>query len=213
MDVKILERKVAIIMGADYRIGQTVAELFAEEGASVVLIAREKKKLEKTVEGIRKKGGKAVGIVVDTCFEKDARKIMRETRKIFGTLDILVNNTADTIGQKMINEALKIFMPKNQGTIINIFMEKKHSCYGSANILIKNVLGTLTKNVAMKLMDTDIQCNAVTSKVSVTSEHLAHFPEPECEAIDQAYACLYLASKMGKAVRGEVLQIHNGTFL
>lgn len=43
--------------------------------------------------------------------------------------------------------------------------------------------------------------------------HYVYFPGPECEAIDQAYACLYLASKMGKAVRGQVLQVCNGAFL
>lgn len=43
--------------------------------------------------------------------------------------------------------------------------------------------------------------------------HYAYFPGPECEAINQAYACLYLASKMGKAVRGQILQVCNGAFL
>lgn len=42
MDAKMLEGKVAIITGASYGMGQTMAELFAEEGASVVLTARGK---------------------------------------------------------------------------------------------------------------------------------------------------------------------------
>ena len=58
MDRKMLEGKVAIITGASYGMGQTMAELFAEEGASVVLTARGSDKLDIVVEGIRAKGGK-----------------------------------------------------------------------------------------------------------------------------------------------------------
>ena len=55
-----LKGKVAIITGASYGMGQTMAELFAEEGAAVVLTARGQEKLEQVVEGIRAKGGRAV---------------------------------------------------------------------------------------------------------------------------------------------------------
>ena len=44
------------------------------------------------------------------------------------------------------------------------------------------------------------------------SGHYVYFPELECEPIDQAYACLYLASKIGCHVKGQVLQVCNGTF-
>ena len=40
-----------------------------------------------------------------------------------------------------------------------------------------------------------------------------NFPGPECDPMDQAYACLYLASKMGRHVKGQVLQVCNGAFL
>ena len=51
------------------------------------------------------------------------------------------------------------------------------------------------------------------AKMLEYSRHFVYFPGPECEAMDQAYACLYLASKMGRAVRGQVLQVCNGAFL
>ena len=46
MEKQMLEGKVAIITGASYGMGQTIAELFAEEGASVVLTARGYDKLD-----------------------------------------------------------------------------------------------------------------------------------------------------------------------
>lgn len=58
MEQQMLKDKVAIITGASYGMGQTMAELFAEEGAAVVLTARGREKLDAVVEGIRAKGGK-----------------------------------------------------------------------------------------------------------------------------------------------------------
>ena len=58
MEQQMLKEKVAIITGASYGMGQTMAELFAEEGAAVVLTARGKDKLDAVVEGIRQNGGK-----------------------------------------------------------------------------------------------------------------------------------------------------------
>lgn len=53
-----LKNKVAIITGASYGMGQTMAELFAEEGASVVLTARGREKLDDVVEGTEPKAEK-----------------------------------------------------------------------------------------------------------------------------------------------------------
>lgn len=256
MERQMLEGKVAIITGASYGMGQTMAELFAEEGASVVLTARGGDKLNAVVEGIRAKGGKAIGVVADVCSFEDTKRVFDETIKNFGDLDILINNAG--IGeQKMIDEtddewmlyvmntnlggpmryireALKIFMPKNDGVIINISsVNGTRPFCGATYTSTKGALNTLTKNVAMRLVNTNIRCNAVAPGATITPAHLAnkageqpggakmleysghyvYFPGPECEAIDQAYACLYLASKMGRAVRGQVLQVCNGAFL
>lgn len=256
MDAKMLDGKVAIITGASYGMGQTMAELFAEEGASVVLTARGRGKLDQVVEGICAKGGRAIGITADVCPGEDTKKVIQETIKTFGDLDILINNAG--IGeQKMIDEtddewmmhvmdtnlggpmryireALKIFLPKNEGVIINISSVNGNRPFcGATYTSTKGALNTLTKNVAMRLVDTNIRCNAVAPGATVTPAHLAnkageqpggnkmlaysghyvYFPGPECDALDQAYACLYLASKMGKAVRGQVLQVCNGAFL
>lgn len=236
--------------------GQTMAELFAEEGASVVLTARGNDKLDAVVEGIHAKGEKAIGVVADACSLEDTQRVFAETIKEFGDLDILINNAG--IGeQKMIDEtdddwmmyvmntnlggpmryireALKIFMPKNDGVIINISsVNGTRPFCGATYTSTKGALNTLTKNVAMRLVDTNIRCNAVAPGATITPAHLAnkageqpggakmleysghyvYFPGPECEAIDQAYACLYLASRMGRAVRGQVLQVCNGAFL
>ncbi|MBR0340908.1 MAG: hypothetical protein IJH64_01385 [Oscillospiraceae bacterium] len=45
------------------------------------------------------------------------------------------------------------------------------------------------------------------------SKHFVYFPGPECDPLDQANACLFLASDMGKHVKGQVIQVCNGAFL
>ena len=86
MEAKMLEGKVAVITGASYGMGQTMAELFAEEGASVVLTARGKEKLNQAVEGICKRGGKAIGIVADTCSTADTKEGDGEDNRDFRRL-------------------------------------------------------------------------------------------------------------------------------
>ncbi len=256
MEAQMLAGKVAIITGASYGMGETMATLFAEEGAKVVLTARGKDKLDAVVAKIKAAGHEAIGVVADTKSLADTQRVFAETIKNFGDLDILINNAG--IGeQKMIDEtddewvlhvmdtnlagpmryireALKIFLPKNEGVIINISsVNGARPFCGAAYTATKGALNTLTKNVAMRLIETKIRCNAVAPGATITpahiankageqpggakmleySKHFVYFPGPECEAMDQAYACLYLASKMGRAVRGQVLQVCNGGFL
>lgn len=256
MDKQMLEGKVAIITGASYGMGQTIAEVFAEEGAAVVLTARHQDKLDAVVADLKQKGYRAHGVAADTGSTEDTVRVFEETIKAFGDVDILVNNagigeqtlideTTDEWMQHIMNvnlggpmrtirEALKYFMPKNDGVIINISsVNGERPFCGASYTSSKGALNTLTKNVAMRLIETNIRCNAVAPGATVTPAHLAnkageqpggakmlehsgHFvylPGPECEPIDQAYACLYLASKMGRHVKGQVLQVCNGAFL
>lgn len=103
MDAQMLQGKVAIITGASYGMGRTIAEVFAEEGASVVITARHAEQLNEVVEGIRAKGGRALGVVADVCSTEDTKKVFKTAIDEFGDLDILINNAG--IGeQKIIDE-------------------------------------------------------------------------------------------------------------
>ena len=256
MDAQLLKEKVAIITGASYGMGRTMAEVFAQEGAAVVLTARGEGQLQEAVEEIRVKGGKAIGVVADVSSTEDTKRVFQTALDTFGDVDILINNAGigeqklidetdddwmmmvmnTNLGGPMryIREALKIFLPKDDGVIINISsVNGTRPFCGATYTSTKGALNTLTKNVAMRLVDTNIRCNAVAPGATVTPAHLAnkagqqpggakmlaysghyvYFPGPECDPMDQAYACLYLASKMGRAVRGQVLQVCNGAFL
>lgn len=93
----ILQDKVAIITGASSGIGRAAAQLFAAEGAMLVLNARGKEGLEAVAAGIREKGGKVSLIVGDVGDPACHEALVTEAVSAFGGLDIAFNN-AGTVG-------------------------------------------------------------------------------------------------------------------
>jgi 3(or 17)beta-hydroxysteroid dehydrogenase len=87
-----LEGKVAIVTGGAEGIGKATAELFAREGAKVVVVDINQAKGKKVMEGIREEGGEAIYLHLDVTSEEDWQSVMEETVKTYGKLNILVNN-------------------------------------------------------------------------------------------------------------------------
>lgn len=87
-----LENKIALVTGAGRGIGRAVAELFAGEGATVVMVARTAADLEEAAAAIEEKGGAAVLIPGDITEASVVAHVFQEIREQFGRLDILINN-------------------------------------------------------------------------------------------------------------------------
>ena len=88
-----LKNKVAVVTGASKGIGAGIAKSLAAEGASVVVnYASSKEGADRVVAEIVAKGGKAVAVQGDVSKASDVQRIFAETKKAFGTLDVLVNN-------------------------------------------------------------------------------------------------------------------------
>ncbi len=90
--MKTLKDKVAIITGAGSGIGESAAKLFASEGTRVVVSDISEENGRKVVEDIKKAGGEATFIKGDTSRPDDHEKLVKETVKSFGKLNIAVNN-------------------------------------------------------------------------------------------------------------------------
>ncbi|KES11937.1 Short-chain alcohol dehydrogenase of unknown specificity, partial [Snodgrassella alvi SCGC AB-598-O02] len=65
MEKQMLKNKVAIITGAASGMGRSMAELFADEGATVIVVDINSKAINKVVDEIKSKGQKAFGIVAN----------------------------------------------------------------------------------------------------------------------------------------------------
>lgn len=88
-----LAGKVALITGASAGIGRASARALAAEGASLVLTARRKERLEALKAEVEQLGGKAVIVLGDVREEATALAAVKAATDAFGRLDILINNT------------------------------------------------------------------------------------------------------------------------
>lgn len=95
---KRLDGKVAIITGASSGIGFATAQLFAAEGAKLVVGARRQVELDQLVEQIRSADGEAVALAGDVRSEEYAKALVALAVERFGRLDIAFNN-AGTLGE------------------------------------------------------------------------------------------------------------------
>jgi NAD(P)-dependent dehydrogenase (short-subunit alcohol dehydrogenase family) len=90
--VQSLANKVAIVTGASSGIGLAAAQLFAAEGAQVVLAARRSAPLEQAVGSIVEAGGSAVMLAGDVGDERFNEALVELAQKHFGGLDVAFNN-------------------------------------------------------------------------------------------------------------------------
>lgn len=88
-----LREKVAVVGGASKGIGFAIARTLAAEGARVTLFARRKEELERAAETIRGETGAELLVVPgDVAQASDNARVIEETVRRFGRIDILVNN-------------------------------------------------------------------------------------------------------------------------
>lgn len=88
----LLPDKVAVITGASKGLGEGLAHRFAEEGASVVLVARDRDRLAKVADAISGAGGTALAVRCDVTSPADVHELADTVLSRFGRADVLVNN-------------------------------------------------------------------------------------------------------------------------
>lgn len=87
-----LKGKVAIITGAGSGIGKASAELFAREGAKIVVADINENAINKVVRTIKKEGGEATPVTVDISVSSDIERLIKTTIDTYGSINILFNN-------------------------------------------------------------------------------------------------------------------------
>lgn len=181
-----LEEKVAVVTGAASGMGKAIAQVFAKEGAKVIVADLNIAGAEQVAEEIVKNGGTAKAIEVNVAKLADIENMIDTAVNEFGTLDILVNNAGimdgfEPVGDiseekwdlifdvntkavmRSMRKAVPIFLEKGKGIIINIAstggLNGAHA--GAAYGASKHAVVGLTKNTGFMYAKEGIRCNAI----------------------------------------------------
>ncbi|EIE00403.1 SDR family NAD(P)-dependent oxidoreductase [Leptospira licerasiae] len=180
-----LKGKVAVVTGASKGIGASIAKTLGSAGASVVVnYSSSKEGADKVVAEIEKQGGKAIAVQGDMSKSSDVKRLFSETKKAFGSVNILVNNagvfefapleavTEDEFHRQMntnvlgpilaTQESLNHFAPEG-GSVINIssivsdIPVPNSVVYAST----KGALDTVSQVLALELSSKKIRVNTI----------------------------------------------------
>jgi len=180
-----LTGKVAIVTGASKGIGAGIAKGLGAAGAAVVVnYSSSKEGADRVVAEITVKGGRAVAIRGDVSKAADVQRLFTETKKAFGSFDVLVNNAGvfefepleavteaefhrefntNVLGPILtIQEALKHFGP-NGGSVINISSVASASPVPNSAVYAatKGAVDSITRGLAKELGPRKIRVNAI----------------------------------------------------
>ena len=181
-----LEGKVAVITGGNSGIGECTAEMFAKEGAKVVISARRVEQLEAVADKIRAAGGEVLVVPCDISKKEQCKEVISKTMDTFGKVDILVNNagvvdsgieaiekvTDETIDRLidinakgtlyMAREAAKVMVEAKAGSIVIVSSVAGYTGGGGvAYVASKAAVIGMTKNIAMRCANVNVRCNAL----------------------------------------------------
>jgi len=197
-----LKGKVAIVTGGARGIGEAYSLGLAQEGASVTVADVDAKAGERVVAEITKAGGKALFVRADVSRKADAERMVAETVKQFGGLDILVNNaailftapvleTTEEMWDKLLAvnvkgsffcaaAAAREMIKRKSGKIINI--SSIAAIGGQAGLCgyssTKGAVLTMTRVFALELAPHNIQVNAILPGTTDTGMAKAAMADP-----------------------------------
>lgn len=195
--------RTVLITGASAGFGESMAEHFAREGASLILIARRKEKLEAVASKLRKlTSGQVFIIIADV---SNLAILQREITKLPDSLcvpDILINNAGLVRGLNKLWETLpsqwnemidtnvkgilnvcSLFIPRmlkrNSGHIINVGSISGHDTYpgGSVYCATKYAVTALTETLRKELVATPIRVSMISPGMAKTEFSEVRFPD------------------------------------
>lgn len=180
-----LDGKIALVTGASYGIGYSIAKALAAAGAKIVFNDRNAEAIETAMESYKADGIEAKGYVCDVTDEAGINEMVQQIEKEVGVIDILVNNAGIIKRIPMIEMSAEDFrqvidvdlnapfivakavlpsmIKQGHGKIINIcsMMSELGRETVSAYAAAKGGLKMLTKNIASEYGSYGIQCNGI----------------------------------------------------
>jgi 3-oxoacyl-[acyl-carrier protein] reductase len=193
-----LKGKVVLITGGGTGIGAAAAEAFARQGCKVALHYNSSKEAaERVAANVKCAGGEAVLVSGDVTKEANVKKIVSDTVKAFGRIDVLVNNAGDMLGRVKIEdytveqvervlalnvtqvslfmrEVIPLMRKQKGGSVINVSSIAARNGGGGGVMLYagaKGFVSTATRGWAKEVASDGIRVNAVSPGVITTGFH------------------------------------------
>lgn len=181
-----LDKKVAIVTGGSRGIGKAIAEVFAREGATVIICGRKQNPLDEVAAQLKGHPGTTIPMACHVGKLEELQRLVDSTVREFGKIDILVNNAATNIAQgpgiemddaqfdKMVEVNLKsayrltrLVAPgmcqRGSGSIINIssIAGLRPQFHGLLYSMTKAALIMMTQSYALELGPLGVRVNAI----------------------------------------------------
>lgn len=218
-----LRDKIILVTGGSKGIGKGISRTFLENGASVIINARDSGQLENAVDELSEYGD-VYSIQGDLANINDIRKIAGFLDKKFGYLNVLVNN-AGILGKRVLIEdypediwdrvidinlnaqfyITKAMIPylkksKNGSSVINVSSSVGRSgrAYWGAYSVSKFGIEALTQILAQELESSGVRVNSVNPGGTRTDMRASAYPEEDPDTLPSpeqiSSVFLYLAS-------------------
>jgi meso-butanediol dehydrogenase / (S,S)-butanediol dehydrogenase / diacetyl reductase len=180
-----LEGKVCIVTGGGSGIGRATCLAFAEEGARVAVADKRREAAEAVAAECTAKGAEATGIAADVAKEADAKRMVDETVRRFGRLDVLVNNAGYGFAGTVVDTDEQAWDDLMAVNVRGVYLCSKHAIpamaangggaiVNTASVVAavgirnraaycasKGAVAALTRAIAIDHVADGIRCNAV----------------------------------------------------
>jgi NAD(P)-dependent dehydrogenase (short-subunit alcohol dehydrogenase family) len=209
INMKLLDKKVAIITGSTRGIGKSIAQVFSEHGAHVVVVARDEKDAKVVADDLRKNfGTDPMHVKADVTSLHEIDKAVRKVVEKYKRIDILVNNAGypienrlweesfenvseddvkkvfdvDTMGSfRFCRKVIPVMMRQRSGVIVNISSSPAVGGYekGAPYTIAKAANIGMTKHIAKEYGKYGIRCNVIAPGTVATKRNWERLSEKE----------------------------------
>jgi len=204
-----LDSKIAIVTGASSEIGKGIVKRFVNEGAKVVLIARNLDELEKTRKEIGHEE-QTTSVICDVTEEAQTVQAINQIMDTYGKIDILVNNAGTINDPKhfhqmedseikklldvnllgvfhMTKSVLNKMLDVKKGTIINIGSISSERAIPRVHLAVysstKAAISMFTKSIAVEYARKNIRCNCINPGIINSGMIKPYLDDPQARKI------------------------------